>query len=412
MRTNAGRQDGRSLVLVLLVLLVYFVISFVTNALGPIFPALIREFALSDFLAGLFPFAFFIAYGVMSIPAGMLVEHWGERRCMLLAFALMATGAAFVAWRADMLSVLLALFAIGAAMAVLQVAINPLLRIAGGEMHFAFNSVLAQLLFGLAAALSPLAFQQLVSGESASAWRSLYACFAAIGVLMLVLVAACRFPRVQRLDAERSGSWQIYRQLWALPLMRRYFFAVLAYVATEQGLANALSLYLWRYFQLDPDQAGATLVSRFWLAMTGGCLLGLLLLKLSDARHLLIGFAVATMLSLLLALTGDAREAQIGFVACGFFLSIMWSVIVSLALNSLPAHHGAATGILCTGILGGALAPPLIGLLADVTGSLRLSLLVLLLPLLYICWTAAVARPLVNNARFFRARLAEGKSSS
>src|SRR5258708_15301388 len=70
-----------------LIFLVFFVISLLSNILGPIVPDIIRTFSASLGAAGLLVFAFFIAYGVMSIPAGFLVERYSEKPVMICAFA-------------------------------------------------------------------------------------------------------------------------------------------------------------------------------------------------------------------------------------------------------------------------------------------------------------------------------------
>lgn len=117
---------------VLLVIVTFFVISFITNLLAPIFPALIQSYDIGLTLAGFFPFAFFVAYGVMSIPAGILVQIIGEKKVMLVAFLLALCGSVlFVMWSVFSIA-MVALFLIGTAMALLQVAINPLLRSSGG----------------------------------------------------------------------------------------------------------------------------------------------------------------------------------------------------------------------------------------------------------------------------------------
>jgi fucose permease len=136
--------------IVLLVYLVFFVISFITNILGPLVPDIINGFHLSLALAGFLPFSFFVAYGVMSIPAGMLLERYRERVVMVAAFALAFAGSLLFATTPTFGAALPSLFLIGIGMTMLQVAINPLLRAAGGEEHFAFLSVMGQLVFGSA----------------------------------------------------------------------------------------------------------------------------------------------------------------------------------------------------------------------------------------------------------------------
>ena len=88
---------------------------------------------------------------------------------------------------------------------------------------------------------------------------------------------------------------------------------------------------------------------------------------------------------------------MIAFPALGFCLSIMWSVVFSLGMNSLPSHHGTFSGILVTGIVGGAVVPLIIGALAELVG-LQYAMLFLLFTLSYVLSIGIWARPLVNNA--------------
>ena len=101
--------------------------------------------------------------------------------------------------------------------------------------------------------------------------------------------------------------------------------------------------------------------------MTAGCLLGMGLLKLFDSRRVLIGFSLGALCMLSSALFGPAEVSRVAFPCIGFFASIMWPTLVSLGLNSVPHHHGPFAGILCSGIMGGALVPLLIGWLGDHT---------------------------------------------
>ena len=75
----------RNYFMVGLILLTFFVISFLTNIIGPLVPEIIEDFELSLTLVALLPFAFFIAYGVMSIPAGMLIERFAEKKVMIFS---------------------------------------------------------------------------------------------------------------------------------------------------------------------------------------------------------------------------------------------------------------------------------------------------------------------------------------
>src|SRR5690606_40483863 len=83
----------KNTLIVVLILTIFFVISFLTNILGPIIPDIIESFDLSIGLAGFLPFSFFVAYGVMSIPSGILVEKYKEKPVMVAAFFMAFSGA-------------------------------------------------------------------------------------------------------------------------------------------------------------------------------------------------------------------------------------------------------------------------------------------------------------------------------
>src|SRR6185436_17328219 len=189
---------------VLLVFLIFFVISFLTNILGLLIPDIINSFHLSLGLAGFLPFAFFVAYGLMSIPAGMLLQRFREKPVMIAAFVAAFLGSLLFAMAPRYEIALVSLFLIGIGMTMLQVAINPLLRVAGGEEHFAANSVGAQLVFGGASFLSPFVYSYLATHHTlgpvvprALPWVALYWVFAAVTLLMVVVIALARLPRYE-----------------------------------------------------------------------------------------------------------------------------------------------------------------------------------------------------------------------
>jgi MFS transporter, FHS family, L-fucose permease len=139
----------KSLLIVWFVILTFCVISFQTNILGPLTPDAKSNFHLSLAQAGFLPFIFFIAYGVMSIPSGYLIEKYSQKSITIIAFLLIVFGTFIFLLHPVFLTFAVSLFIVGAGMAMLQVVINPLLRTAGGEEKYSFYLVLAQLLAGL-----------------------------------------------------------------------------------------------------------------------------------------------------------------------------------------------------------------------------------------------------------------------
>ncbi|WP_276371289.1 MFS transporter [Chryseolinea sp. H1M3-3] len=401
-------------IIVPLIFLIFSVISFLTNILGPLVPDIIDSFNLSIGIAGFLPFSFFVAYGVMSIPSGILIEKYSEKKVLIAAFILAFAAALVFAIIPTFQMALLSLFSIGIGMAMLQVVINPLLRHAGGEEHFAFNSVLANFFFGAASFLSPLLYSAMVSNihsNNASGiilffnklvtpelkWVSLYWVFALTCLIMIVVIGLIKFPKVELKADEKIDTGVAFKDLLRNNNVILYFIGIFAYVGTEQGIANWMSKFLQLYHGIDPATGGASAISYFWGLITVGCFLGLLLLKLFDSRGVLVVFASGGIITLSMALFGSMNIALIAFPATGFFLSIMWSVIFSLGMNSVPHHHGTFSGILCTGIVGGAVVPLIIGGIAELIG-LKLAMLFLFITLGYILSIGVWAKPIINNA--------------
>lgn len=404
----------RSNFLVAVILVIWFVISFVTNIMGPLIPIVIETYKLSLTMAAFLPFSFFLAYGIMSIPAGMMVERLGEKKSMLIAFTLNFIGATAIAMFPVYAIALGSLFTIGIGMAMLQVIINPLMRVAGGEENFTFYSVMGQLVFGLGSFVAPFVFTHLMRKISEPMqmggiakflsalirdgmdWTILYWLFSFIFVLVIITVSAIKIPKVERTSEEKAGTLSLYGELLKDRKIILFFLGIVAYVGTEQALANWMSEFLKQYHGMDPTTEGAKATAWFWGVMSVGCLAGLGLLRILDSKLVLKIASVATLLMLSLALFGSREISYCAFIACGFTISVMFSIIFSLALNSVLQHHGSFSGILCSGIFGGALMPLVVGALGDYIG-LRYAMTVLYLAVGYILSIAYFAKPFIQN---------------
>ena len=310
MRKNLG--------MLALIMAFWFTISFITNILGPLIPDIIHNFNLSDLaMAGFIPTSFFLAYAIMSIPAGLLIDRFGEKPVLFGGFLMPFIGTILFACMHTYPMLLASSFIIGLGMAMLQTVLNPLQRTVGGEENYAFIAELAQFMFGIASFLSPLVY-------------------------------------------------------------------------------TYLSTFLEQYHGVNPQTDGAQAVSYFWGLMTAGCLVGMILLKLIDSKRLLQISGILTIILLLSALFGSKEVAMIAFPAVGFSISMMYSIVFSLALNSASQHHGSFAGILCSAIVGGAGGPMIVSTLADAT-SLRTGMLFILVFVGYITFIGFWARPLINN---------------
>jgi fucose permease len=270
------------------------------------------------------------------------------------------------------------------------------------------------LIYGSASYLSPFVYQSFIlqkklsvnqTGWSATffkqipdafPWLSLYVLFIAVSLLMIVIIYASKFPKVDLDESEKPGRLEIHLTLFKNKYVILYFIAILCYAGTEQGISNWISQFLSTYHGLDPQTTGADTIAYFWGLMTAGSILGLILLKILDSRVVLSTFTFLAMASLAAALFGTKLMTLISFPLLGLFLSVMFPIIFSLALNSFKENHGSFSGILVTGIVGGAILPFIIGGIGDYLG-LKAGMCVLFITLLYIFSIGFWAKPLVNN---------------
>ena len=404
----------RNYIIVLLILLTFFVISFLTNILGALNPSVSLSFSLSETMAGFLPFSFFIAYGVMSVPAGFMLEKYGEKKMMIFGFILAMTASLLFASKPTFNIFLFSLFTIGTGMAILQVVINPLLRVSGGKENYAFTSVMAQLIFGAASFISPLVYSWLVTNidktsnnnsflnflsgiiPAGMSWVSIYWLFAIFSLIMIVVILITRFPKVKLNEDEKVGTKKSYLNLFKDKTVILFFLGIFAYVGVEQGISYWMSKFLQTYHGFDYETTGASAVANFWGLMTIGGVIGLILLKFLDSKIVLKLFTSLAIVSLFVALFASAKTSLYAFQISGFFLSVMYPVIISLALNSVSKHHGAFAGILMSGIMGGAIVQLIIGMISDFT-SLKVGMFFNFIALAYILSIGFWAKPLISN---------------
>jgi fucose permease len=410
----------RNYFIVLLVMVVFVAVSFVTNMMDPMGTDIQASFKLSETQLGYLSFALFIAYAVMSIPAGMLVERFSAKTVLIAAFLLSTGGAFALAVKPSFAVAIPAFFFMGVGFAMLQVVTIPLLRIAGGGENMAFLGNLSQLIFALGSALSPHVYVYLTNALKSPAasqnalisalarvappglfWVALYWVITAVLLIMLLAIALARWPRLELTEAEKVGSFATIVQLLKSKTVWLYLIGVICYVGTEQGIATKIKGFLVNCHHLDPDLANKVAVSGFWGAMAVGCAVGMGLMKLFDSRKVLSVFAAGGAVTLLFALfTPSASAAMFALPMLGFWCSVGCPIVFALALNSLEKHHGTFTGILCTGIVGGGFLPPIIGKIADHFGpmGLRYGMLAILVTLGYLFSMGLWARPLINNS--------------
>jgi fucose permease len=406
--------------LIFFINLMFLLIGLLMSIMSALIPEIIGDFQISYGLASVLPFAFYIALALTCIPAGIAGEKFTAKSILIFSFLYALAGilvfVLFLSYRASVIS----LFIIGSAVAIIQVTAVPLLRRACGPENLAFHSTLNQLMYGAGAFLSPVIYswlsKSMLNGNGENSflikillwlvppgfeWVSAYWLFVVLLILMIVIVLLVKFPVQEKNHASDQTRNSVYLELFRNKYVIFYFFALMAYASCEQGIAAWMSKFFQDYHGMNPQSEGASILSFYWLLLTIGCLGGMLLLKFFDSRKVLAGLSVLAIVCLIFALYGGTTASKIAFPMVAAFESVMWPVILSLAINSVTRHHEVLSGFMFTASVGGALGPVIVGSLGDLYG-LGASLNYLFLPLLIVLSVAFWAKPLVTNKIFNR----------
>lgn len=405
--------------LLTILMFTWFVIAFISNALGSLLLPIAKDFALENMkMVGFIPIFFFLAYGIMSIPSGLLIEKWGERQAFTAGFLLPLIGSLTFAFHPTYVTLLASCFIMGIGMTMLQTVLNPMQRIVGGEENYALVACLGQVMYGIASFsnthitayfISNLRTENYVENQNSLLdllkgiipeeypWVAIYLLFAVLLFIMIIAINTRRLPKINATTKHEEAEKGAYKALFKSPQTWLFFLGILFYVSTEQGTSQFMKFFLEEYHgDVCTEAMRANILGHFWASMTVGCIIGLFLLRLFDSRYVLIGSGLLATFFVTLSLFAPFEIAQYSFPAIGFSISMVFGLVFSLALNSARSHHGTFAGILCSGVAGGAFGPFVVSAISDAF-DLRTGMLFILIFTLYIASIGFWAKPLIKN---------------
>jgi FHS family L-fucose permease-like MFS transporter len=379
---SAGRTTITAFIYVTVL---FFIWGAVTSVNDVLIPAVKQLFSLTDTESFLTQFAFFMAYGVVSLPAAALLTRLGSSKSIVAALAVMVLGCALMPL-ATALRIygvaLVALFVIASGITLLQVAANPLSAALGDPKRSHFRLVLSQTFNSVGTVAGPyLAAHTLLQGglfdggdaTEAKIAYSLSRIDLAYGVIaaVIVILAALIWRKRDLLDGahkqeEQASVLRALSEPWAL----FGALAIFLYVGAEVSIGSTMVNFLEQenVFAVSAVEAGS-MVSLYWGGAMVGRLLGSALLLRAPAAPLLGLFALLAA-ALCLSVTGlTGPIAGYAAISVGLFNSIMFPVIFTLTIERSRAPSSATSGLLCLAIVGGALVPLLFAAVADGTGS-------------------------------------------
>jgi FHS family L-fucose permease-like MFS transporter len=360
-----------------------------------------KSFELSQFSAQLVQTANFFGYFCMAIPAALLMRKWGYKAGMVTGLVIFGSGMVLF-WPAAVSHqyslFLIALFTVGSGASVLETAANPFIAQFGDphtseqRLNFsqAFNppGTIVGVLIGtyfIFSGVEPNA-AQIAAMKAAGTYQPYlhtelmrvvptYLTFGVVVLLCAFILSRTRFPVMQSEHEGEGENHGSFAELMKIPAIWIAVIANFCNVGAQISSWSSLIPYMKQYTSVSERTAAFYLLATL-ISMAAGRFVSTPLMRFIRPSRMLAFYGIANALLMLVAVSRPGLIGAWGVVASGFFLSIMYPTIFALGLKGLGRNTKIGGSLLVMAIVGGAIFPPIMGLIARNTGSIALGYIV------------------------------------
>ena len=422
-----SQKQSSNVPAIIVCILLFGMISFVTNLASPMGDILKNQFQVANWMGTLGVLCNFIAYAVMGIPAGNLLQKRGYKFTALLAVVVGFTGVGvqFIAGKlaGDIAFgiYLLGAFIAGFSMCMLNIVVNPMLNKLGGggnrgnqlvQVGGSFNSLMGTAVIFLTGVFVPNIAKAQISDVSPLMWLAL-----AIFAVAFVVILLTKIPENPAVEAKTEEKSQYG------PMSFRHFVlgavAIFIYVGVEVGIPNVLPKWLQTgglNVESGAEAIAGTVTATYWLLMLVGRLLGAALGAKVSAKTMLTAVSAVGLVLVLgamflpqIGVSLPVFKGTAGFglaevpvnaallVLCGLCTSVMWGGIFNLAVEGLGKYTEKGAGIFMAMVCGGGILPFVQNAVVDWTGSYLVSYWVIVAGLAFLLYYALIGSKNVNK---------------
>lgn len=335
-------------------------------------------------------------YFIMAIPAGAIIRKWGYKAGVLTGLILYGTGALLFIPGEMIMSFnffLVCLFVIGCGLTCLETAANPYIAVLGDEDTSASRLNLAQSLNGLGWIVGPLVGGLLVFRGADGNSGSVALPYTIIGIAVLliaIVISRVKLPEIKEDTVNiTSGESLFHSRTFVFGLVAIFF-----YVAAQTGINSFFINYVTESQPSVSSRDAALMLSFGGMGLFFvGRLLGSWGMSYIKAGALLLLCALVASACMLVVILGSGIIAVSALVITYLCESIMFPTIFALALRGLDASNTKrGSSYLIMGIVGGAIAPVLMGVLGETNMAIGF-----IIPLVCFIFIAAFALHLIRK---------------
>ncbi|MDE0956955.1 MAG: sugar MFS transporter [Pseudomonadales bacterium] len=386
-----GQQKETQMFAFIAMTCLFFFWGFITSLNDILIPHLKAVFDLSYTKAVLVQSCFFGAYFVVSPLAGRIIAKVGFQQGIVIGLLTTASGAALF-YPSEELHVyvmyLFSFFILASGITILQVAANPYVAALGADETSASRLNLAQAANSAGTALSPYIGAVLILGAAATDTTTVQGPYLTMAVILFLAALVFRkinLPILLNVESQKETGEE---NLWKRRSLVLGALAIFLYVGGEVAIGSFLVSYFAEtsIAGLDETAAGKMVAWYWFLAMVGRFVGAGLMMYIPATRYLAVNALIAIVM-IIVSMNTSGSVAMWSILAVGFFNSIMFPTIFTLAVKGLGSMTSKGSGLVCQGIVGGALIPLIQGMAADSIG-IQLSFIVPMLCYIYIGWYA------------------------
>ena len=338
-----------------------------------------KDFELSDTLAQFIPFMVFIWFFVFSIPVGVLQDKIGKKRMMNIGLFVTLVGLLIPFIYYSFISVLIAFIVIGIGNTIVQVAANPLLQEVVSQKKLSSFLSLSQFVKAITSLLGPIVatFAALKYGD----WKWVLIVYAVVTLLSILWLSTTKIE--EKIKSEIPASFSSCMKLLTNKFVLAMVIAIFFIVGADVGMNSNIQGFLMKLHGYSLENASYG-ISIYFTALMISRFVGAILLQFLKPIFFLVSTTILALAGILLIIFSTTGiMAQVAIFIVGLGAGNLFPLIFSIAINGMPSRSNEISGLLVMAIVGGALVPPLMGVVSTSTGIIG-SLIILALCFIFL----------------------------
>lgn len=320
-----------------------------------------QDFGLSNTVAQILPFMVFIWFALLAIPTGVFQDNRGKRLTVNIGMVLTGIGMLIPFFHYSLTTAIIGFAVLGIGNTILQVSANPLLLDISSDESKAANLSLSQFVKAIASMLGPIiaAGLALYTGD----WKYIFPVYAVISFISALWLNSVRIEETQP-DKARATIKSVF-ELLKNPYILIMVFAIFFMVGFDVTMNTSIANFLGNRFSISMESASLG-ISIYFASLMAGRFLGAFLLRKVDAKLSLVVSTIITLIGLLgLIMSHDLTTSRIMIFVAGFGFSNVFPIMFAIIVQRKPDYANELSGLIILAVCGGAIIPPVAGLLSD-----------------------------------------------